>query len=270
MSDKNVETRTLRYFIAVAEHLHFSKAADALGVSQSVLSVAIQRLETQLGVKLLQRNKRQPVSLTDAGKIFHAHALIALQHIDLAVQIGMQAARGLAGIVRAGFVGSAVTTGALQGALKRYRAEHPAVRVEIVPMETPVQLEELRTGAIDIGIVRARRAYPEGVAAIEFQSERLAVAMAENHPLHLKDELSPSDLAGEVFIIPQFDESEGFSEILADLAKAGGILGQQHQRVKDFISAVALAAAGYGVVLAPESIVRLSPPGIVYLSLIHI
>ena len=69
MSDKNVETRTLRYFIAVAEHLHFSKAADALGVSQSVLSVAIQRLETQLGVKLLQRNKRQPVSLTDAGKI---------------------------------------------------------------------------------------------------------------------------------------------------------------------------------------------------------
>ena len=83
----------------------------------------------------------------------------------------------------------------------------------------------------------------------------------------MKDELSPSDLAGEVFIIPQFDESEGFSEILADLAKAGGILGQQHQRVKDFISAVALAAAGYGVVLAPESIVRLSPPGIVYRSI---
>jgi len=264
MSDQNVETRTLRYFIAVVENLHFSKAADRLGISQSVLSVAIQKLETQLGVKLLLRNKRQPVSLTDAGKAFHAHALVALQHIDLAVQIGMQAARGLAGIVKVGFVGSAVTTGAIQSVLRNYRAEHPAVQVEILAMETPAQLEGLKTGAIDIGILRARREYPKGVDAIVMQSERLAVALADNHLLCLKDELSPADLARELFIIPQFDESEGFSEVLADLGRAGGVANQPHQRVKDFMSAVALAAAGYGVVLAPESIVRLSPPGVTY------
>ncbi|AKQ61626.1 LysR family transcriptional regulator [Bordetella hinzii] len=264
MSDQNVETRTLRYFVAVVENLHFSKAADRLGISQSVLSVAIQKLEAQLGVKLLLRNKRQPVSLTDAGKTFHAHALIALQHIDQAIQIGMQAARGLAGVVKAGFVGSAVTTGAIQGVLRSYRAEHPAVRVEILPMETPAQLEGLKNGAIDVGILRARREYPKGVDAIVLQSERLAVAMADNHLLCLKDELSPADLARESFIIPQFDESEGFSEILADLGRAGGFAGQPHQRVKDFMSAIALAAGGYGVVLAPESIIRLSPPGVTY------
>ncbi|AZY50566.1 LysR family transcriptional regulator [Bordetella avium] len=264
MSDQNVETRTLRYFIAVVENLHFSKAADRLDISQSVLSVAIQKLETQLGVKLLQRNKRQPVSLTDAGRAFHAHAVIALQHIDQAVQIGMLAARGLAGVVKIGFVGSAVTTGVMQGLLRGYRAEHPAVRLEVLPMDTPTQIENLKTAAIDVGILRARREYPKGVEAISLESERLAVAMADNHLLGRKDELAPADLALESFIIPQFGEREGFSEILADLGRSGGFTAQPHQRVKDFMSALALAAAGYGVVLAPESIVRLSPPGITY------
>lgn len=264
MNDQNVETRTLRYFVAVVESLHFSKAADRLGVSQSVLSVAIQKLEAQLGIKLLHRNKRQPVTLTDAGRTFHAHAVIALQHIDQAVQIGLLAARGLVGVVKAGFVASAVTSGALPGLLRAFRAEHPAVRLEIAPMDTPTQLESLKNGAIDIGVLRARREYPPGVDAVVMHVEHLAVAMADNHLLRLKDELLPQDLAGESFIIPQFDEQEGFSEILADLARQGGFPDRPYQRVKDFMSAVSLAAAGYGVVLAPDSILSLSPPGITY------
>jgi len=214
-----------------------------------------------LGVKLLHRNKRQPVTLTDAGRTFHAHAVIALQHIDQAVQIGLLAARGLAGVVKAGFVASAVTSGAMPGLLRAFRSEHPAVRLEIAPMDTPTQLESLKSGAIDIGVLRARREYPEGVDAVVVHVEQLAVAMADNHVLCLKDALLPQDLAGESFIIPQFDEKEGFLEILLDLARQGGLPERPYLRVKDFMSAVTLAAAGYGVVLAPNSIFALSVAG---------
>jgi len=113
MDDKSLETRTLRYFVTVVECMHISKAADRLGISQSALSVIIQRLEQRLGVRLLSRNKRQPMSMTDAGKMFHAHAVVALQHIDRADQVGRLAARGLVGTIKMGYVGSAVTTGIL-------------------------------------------------------------------------------------------------------------------------------------------------------------
>jgi DNA-binding transcriptional LysR family regulator len=264
MDDQSLETRTLRYFVAVVENLHFSRAADQLGVSQSALSVVIQRLETRLGVRLLARNKRQPVSLTDAGKMFHTHAVVALQHIDRADQVGKLAARGLAGIIRIGYVGSGITTGILQTVLRRYREAHPSVRIEIIPMDTPTQIHSLDDAVIDIGILRARRTYPEGVESITIQSEPLVVALADNHPLCLHDSIVPEHLQDQTFIVPQLKESEGFHELLAELEKTAGFRGQEALRVKDFMSAIALAAAGYGVVLAPESILRMAPPGVAY------
>lgn len=83
-----IDARQLRYFTAVAEELHFARAADRLNVAQSALSMQIQRLERHLGVRLLNRNKRQPVTLTDAGKLFHAEAVVALRHIERATRSG--------------------------------------------------------------------------------------------------------------------------------------------------------------------------------------
>jgi DNA-binding transcriptional LysR family regulator len=90
-----IDIRQLKYFAAVVEDLHFAKAADRLNVAQSALSTQIQRLEQEIGVRLLNRNKRQPVSLTDAGRVFHAEAVAALRHIERADQVGRLAARGL-------------------------------------------------------------------------------------------------------------------------------------------------------------------------------
>ena len=259
-----IDARQLRYFTAVVEELHFARAADRLNVAQSALSAQIQRLERELGVRLLNRNKRQPVTLTDAGRLFHAEAVAALRHIDRADQVGRLAARGLAGIVRIGFVASGASSGVLSDMLRRFRASHANVRIEVVAMETPRQFEALNNGEIDVGIVRPRRQYPSGIEAAIVHTERLMVAMAESHPLAARRQVSARDLKDESFISPQFDENEGFGEVLSALGAAGGFSAFLDHRVQDFISAISLASAGYGVVVVPESMRHFGQPGICY------
>lgn len=258
------DTRQLRYFMAVAEELHFSKAADRLNVAPSALSAQIQRLEQRLGVRLLNRNKRQPVTLTDAGKLFHAEAAAALRHIDRADQIGRLAARGLAGIIRIGYVASGASSGVLSGLLRQFRLSHANVRIEVIAMETPRQYEALNNGEIDIGILRPRRQYASGLSVTTVQTEHLLIAMTENHPLAARSRLRARDLKDESFILPQFDEDEGFSEVLSALGAVGGFRAMLDYRVHDFISAISLASAGYGVVVVPESMRRFSQSGICY------
>ncbi|MGU7784351.1 LysR family transcriptional regulator [Burkholderia sp. PU8-34] len=262
-----IDARQLRYFTAVVEELHFARAADRLNVAQSALSAQIQRLEQEIGVRLLNRNKRQPVTLTDAGRLFHAEAVAALRHIDRADQVGRLAARGLAGIVRIGFVASGASSGVVSDMLRRFRRSHENVRVEVVAMETPRQFEALNNGEIDVGIVRPRRQYPSGIVSVIVHTERLMVAMAENHPLAARRHVHARDLKDQPFISPQFDEDEGFSEVLTALGAAGGFSAFLDYRVQDFISAVSLASAGYGVAVVPESMRHFVQPGICYRAL---
>lgn len=259
-----IDIRQLRCFVAVVEELHFAKAADRLDLAQSALSSQIQRLEQELGVTLLNRNKRQPVTLTDAGRLFHAEAVATLRHMERADQIGRLAARGLAGVVRIGFVASGVSSGVLSNILRQFRAGHENVRIEVLAMETPRQYEALDNGEIDIGIVRPRRQYAPGLAATVVHRERLLLAMSEDHPFASRRKISVADLRDQPFIAPQFKEEEGFGEVLSELGKAGDFSVQLEHRVHDFISAMSLASAGYGVAVVPESMRNLSLPGICY------
>ena len=256
--------RQLQYFVAVAEELHFSRAADRLGVSQSAISVQVQQLEQDLGVRLLLRNKRQPIALTDAGTLFYAEAVAALRHIERAEQVGLLAARGLSGNVRMGYVASAVTSGLLSRLLGRFRLTHEQVHMTVIAMETPRQLGAIEAGEIDVGLVRPRRHYPDGVEASIIHSEPLMVAMPETHGLARQSAVKSVDLRGQTFIAPQFNESEGFSEVLARLASSAGFSAASEYHVNDFITATSLAAAGYGVVIVPASIRLFGQPGVAF------
>lgn len=256
--------RQLQYFVAVAEELHFSRAADRLGVAQSAISVQVQQLEQQLGVRLILRNKRQPIALTDAGALLYAEAVAALRHMERAEQVGLLAARGLSGNIRMGYVASAVTSGLLSRMLGGFRASHAQVRMQVIAMETPKQLSAIDAGEIDVGLVRPRRQYPDGVEAVIVHSEPFMVAMPAAHELARQAAVQSSDLNGQTFIAPQFNESEGFSEVLARLASAGGFPVKAQYHVNDFITATSLAAAGYGVVIVPESIRLFGQPGVAF------
>lgn len=260
-----IDARQLQVFVTVVEDLHFSRAADRLGVAQSAVSTQIQRLEAAVGTKLINRKNRQPVTLTDAGLLFYEEAVAALRHLSRAEEVGRLAAQGIYGIARLGFVASGVTSGLMTRILTAFRKSHAKVSLNVVAMETPRQIEAIGTGEIDVGILRPRKQYPPGLSATIVHSERLIVAMSSFHPLAHKQKLSASELKEETFITPQFNESEGFSATLSRLSMAGNFSINSEYRVNDFISAVSLAAAGYGIVVGPESMRVFSQPGSIFL-----
>lgn len=256
-------TQQLQYFVAVASALHFGRAADQLGVAQSIVSRRIQQLERRLGVRLLNRGRRSAISLTTAGQTLLDEAATVLKQMERAEQSVRRAARGETGRVEVGYVASAALAGVLPEALARFRRRRPDVEINLTLMETPRQLDALRDGLLDIGFVRPRPAYPEGVAAGAVHREPMLLAMAEAHPLAAR-RIDAAALAAERFILPQFDESAGFAEHVALLGARGGFTPRIGRHVRDFISAISLAAGDYGVVLIPRCMAGIGIPGVVY------
>jgi DNA-binding transcriptional LysR family regulator len=259
-----MDSRHLTVFVALAQDLHFARTADRLNVAQSMLSEQLKKLEASLGVKLLNRYKRSAVTLTDAGEIFLAEARLALRQLERAEAVGKLAARGEVGNISLGYVGSAVSTGVLPAALKAFHRGHPQVDMHITAMETPRQLENLHDGGLDVGLLRSRSQYPEGVTATVILREPLMIAVSTSHPLASSPTIVASDLRGEAFIVPQFSESEGFAENLFSLGRCGGFDAIPRHRVADFITALCMTAADYGVVLVPQSMKSLAPADVAF------
>ncbi len=259
-----MDSRQLKVFVALAENLHFAKTADQLNIAQSALSAHIRKLESDLGVRLLNRNKRSTVSLTDAGTMFLHEATLALRQLERAELMGKLAARGEVGSISLGYIGSAVSAGVLPRVLKTFRDQHSHVEMHVSWMETPRQLESLRDGGLDIGLLRSRSQYPDGVAATVLMREQLMIAVRTSHPLATSTSVLARDFREEPFIVPQFSESEGFTDNLANLGRRGGFDAVPRHRVADFISGLCMAAAGYGVVLAPQSMSSLAPAGVTF------
>ena len=185
--------------------------------------------------------------------------------MERAQQIGQLAAQGMSGHVKLGYISSSVTSGVLARMLTQFRPGHEQVHMQVLAMETPRQLQALQQGEIDAGLLRPRRRYPEGVKAVIVHSEPFMVALAENHPLARHESISVADLRGQTFIAPQFiNESEGFAEVLARLAETAGFSAREAYRVNDFVTATSLAAAGYGIVVLPESNRLLNQPGVAF------
>jgi DNA-binding transcriptional LysR family regulator len=256
--------RHLECLVAVAEELHFSRAGERLGVAQSAVSVQIQQLENKLGVRLLHRGKRQPISLTDAGMLLYAEAVAALRHLERAENVAVLAAKGMSGSVRLGYVASAVSSGLLSRMLAEFRPGHEAVHMQVLAMETPRQLMALDAEEIDVGIVRPRRRYPDGIEAVVVHSEPLMVALPQTHHLARNATVAAKDLRDQTFVSPQFDDAEGFAEVIGKLAAIAGFAAAPAYRVNDFITATSMAAAGYGIVVVPESIQLLRQPGVTF------
>jgi LysR family transcriptional regulator, benzoate and cis,cis-muconate-responsive activator of ben and cat genes len=258
-----LESRRLRYFIAVAEELHFGRAADKLGVAQSALSRHIKEFEQSLGVRLLNRGRRSIITLTEPGKAFFQDAMIGVNQLERAENAAHRAARGEIGGVAVGYVASAALSGVLPRALELFRVKHTEVSVQITAMETPKQLAALRDGLIDVGFLRPRGEYPSGVSAAVVHREAMLLAIAANHPLSSK-RIGLKALMDQTFIIPQFDENTGFAEQLAQLCSHGGFEPKKILHVRDFITAITMAAGGYGVVPVPRCMLSINMRNIIF------
>jgi DNA-binding transcriptional LysR family regulator len=256
-----LDARQLRYFIAVAEELSFAGAADRLNVAQSAVSLQIKGLEEAFGARLLNRRKRATVSLTEVGRLFLSEAEAAIRQLERAEQVGHLAARGELGHIEVGYVTSAVMNRILPSLLREYRRSHPAVQLRLTAMETPRQLDALAEGRLDVALIQPRPGYAAGVAARVIHREALCVALAANHPLARSHTLRAADLGGEAFIVPHVAT---FGSHLERLAAAGGFPIKIVHDVGDFVTALNMAAGGYGVAMAPESMGGLGFPEVVF------
>jgi DNA-binding transcriptional LysR family regulator len=254
----------LMAFVAIAEQRSFSRAADRLGIVQSVISKRLLRLEDQLGTRLVDRQRKSDIQLTRAGRIFLDEARATLAQLFRAERLGANLARGASGPVNIGYIFSAAMNGTLTTLLASLRAVSDELALQPRLMETPAQLVELETGKLDVGLIRPRPSYPAGCRAVPVHDEPLVLCFALNHRRSADATVAPRSLAGERFILPQFHEQVGLIDDLAELCRFGGFEFPPLTRTEDFVTAAALAAAGDGIVLAPASLAKLGVAGVAF------
>jgi DNA-binding transcriptional LysR family regulator len=256
----NLELRHLRYFIAVAEELSFTRAAARLGIAQPPLSQQILQLEKQVGHPLLQR--RPVVGLTLAGKAFLGNARYTVLHAERTLQAAQRAARAEPETIHLGIASSAVLT-TLAGTLQAFRGKHSGTALRLHEMHSAEQLEALRSGVLDIGILR-EPAPATAFLTDELLREPLVAVIPARHRLARRQYLTADLLAAEPFVLfPRAVVPSLYDQIVA-LCREGGFAPAIEHEVREWHTAVQLVAAGFGVSIAPRGIANLRPRGVVF------
>src|SRR5256714_11826525 len=252
--------RQLRYFIAVAERLHFGRAAAALHISQPPLSRAIRALESQLGVVLLVRWRRR-VELTPEGSRLLDEARRLAAQLETAVAALRGMAAGEHGRLRIGFV-SLADFGVLPGLLKAYKAAHPGVALALREMLSPEQAAALAAGDLDFGLLLPPVAGAEALEHLVVQRERFVAALPARHRLaRTRGRLSMRALAGEPLVMVPRDIAPGLYDIVTGLAARAGFSLEVAQEAIQMQTVVSLVSSGLGAAAVPESLANLGRSG---------
>ncbi|GAQ00003.1 aromatic hydrocarbon utilization transcriptional regulator CatR [Leptolyngbya sp. NIES-2104] len=251
----------MRYFVTVAEELHFGRAAQRLQIAQPPLSQQIRQLEQELGVELLYRTKRT-VRLTEAGLAFLQQARQILVQSEQAIEIAQRASRGEVGRLAIGFVGSA-TCSLLPDVVRSFRRQFPDVRLLLHEMTTSEQVAALHDDRIQLGFLCPPISDDELSVETVLQESFVAV-LPEAHPLATQTQLSLASLAEESFILSPRHLGSGFHNQIIRLCQQAGFSPQVAQEAIQMQTIISLVAAELGVALVPSSLQTLQRAGIVY------
>ena len=253
----------LRYFIAVAEQLHFGRAAAALNISQPPLSRAIRALEQQLGVVLLARSRRR-VELTPEGAHFLGEARRIVEQLERAAGAVRAMASGERGRLRIGFV-SLAGYGVLPELLKAYKAAQPGVALALREMLSPEQAAALAAGELDFGLLLPPVAGAADLEHLVVQRERFLVALPARHRLaRARGRLAVRELAGEAFVMVPREIAPGLYDIVSALASRAGFSLNVAQEAIQMQTVVSLVSSGLGVAIVPASVSNLGRRGVAY------
>ncbi|HZR02271.1 MAG TPA: LysR family transcriptional regulator [Burkholderiales bacterium] len=260
-----MELRHLRYFVTVAEELHFGRAARKLHVSQPPLSMQIKALEAELGVTLLERNQRR-VALTSAGEVFLRDAKEVLARVSLAADAARRAARGETGELTVGFV-TIADYNVLPPALREFRQQYPNIRLGLREATGDVQLRELIEERMDVGFLLSP-VEDERLAVHALLREALVAALPEQHPAaKSRGPCSLRRLADSPFILFPRHMAPGLYDDILSFCRLAGFSPRVEQEAVQMQTIVSLVSVGLGVALIPASLRHLGRTGVVYRSL---
>ena len=259
--NQEVELRHLRYFLAVAETLHFSKAAAQLGMAQPPLSQQIRNLERILGYPLFDRTTRG-VQLTKVGQYFRERARNTLTKIHDDMEMARRLGSGQEGVLTVGFSGSVMLT-TLPKAIERYRRLYPRVELRLRELVTAEQMPSLLDGTLDLGFLRDGEPR-DGLSIESILRERFIAVLPARHKLAGSATIRPGDLRNEPFVL--FARRMGplaFDRTIA-CCEAEGFRPNVVQEAPQWPTVVRLVAAGSGISLAPACVANFAMPGVVY------
>lgn len=256
-----IELRHLRYFMAVAEELHFGRAAEKLHMAQPPLSQQIRQLENELGFQLFYRTKRS-VALTEAGQVFLVECQRIFRQLEQAIQTGRQVSRGEQGQLVIGFVSSAAYN-VLPEILRSFRLAVPDVRLELHELTTDQQIQWLQEGRMDVGLVRPP-VDESKFGLLSVIQEPLAVALPESHLLAGQELVSLVSLMSEPFVLFPRPLAPGLYDQIISLCHQGGFSPNVVQEAIQMQTIVSLVAAEIGIAIVPLSLQNLQRTGVVY------
>lgn len=253
--------RELECFLAVAEEMSFTRAAERLRLAQPPLSRHIRGLEEKLGVALFERSRRH-VALTPAGIAFRIEARDILPRLRRAGEAAKRAARGETDRVEVGFV-SAVLSPELVAVFTRFGKRYPQIRMQLHDLLPSDQLAALARGELDVAFVGvAPERLPAGLAATRWREEPLLAFVPPNHPLAARRELRLAELADEPFVMISAEAAPSFSSHVHHLCLEEGFRPRVVQEASRAQAVAALTVAGIGVALLPASLDRITGNGI--------
>jgi DNA-binding transcriptional LysR family regulator len=258
-----MELRHLRYFVAIAEELNFTRAAARLYIGQPPLSKQIRDLEAELSVKLFDRTRRK-ISLTDPGRALLREARIILELVEHSRSSVQQIMRGEQGTLRVGFNSSASFNQFVPSVIGLYRESYPDVRLVLRESSSTMLIGELREGTLDVAFLRANPDEAEGLRIQHLFDEKMLIALPRAHKLSTKKILPLKALAFEPFVLYPRGNGSAIFDAIITACRDAGFSPRLAQEAPQISSTVNLVAAGIGVAIVPESMGHLQAEGVIY------
>lgn len=255
-----MELKHLRAFVALAEELHFGRAAQRLCIVQPALSMQIKALEEELEVRLLERD-RHKVALTDTGRLFLPEARATLHQAMRAEQTARLSSRGEIGTLRIAFV-SSVLPKLLPTLIRSMHARYPLITLELKDMSTPEQIAALHDNKLDFGLMRLP-VHGAGLETRVVLEEPFVLALPEDHPLAAKSLIHPTELRGHPAFVLARRYAPGFHDDMLVALKRHGADLEIAQELGEFATMLALVAAGLGIGVIPAEAATALPPKVV-------
>jgi len=251
----------LRYFIAVAEELHFGRAAKRLAVTQPSLSRQITLLEEEVGVPLLVRDTRR-VALTTAGREYLDHAREVLRGVSNAADSARRAERGESGRLSVAFYYIA-GLGILPPMLREFKQRHPNISLELRELPSTTQVAEVLKGTIDVGIVH-EPSRMKAVSVETIQREAMVAALPSTHRLARSSTLRLLDLRDESFVMFPRNEGSALHDRIMAACKSAGFSPKIVTGAKMIVTVIGLVAAGMGIAILPAVCAQIRHPHVVF------
>ena len=254
-----MELRQLRYFIAVAEELHFGRAARRVHIAQPPFSQQIKALEEEIGARLLERNSRK-VRLTNEGRYFYKQAMDIMAQVEEATATVGRMSKGEYGNVRVGFLEIAMDS-LLPEAVRSFSHRYPGVSVRLSQFGASIQLEKIHSGELDVGFSTVYLHAMEGLSSVKLFSKKHVLAVPEDHIFTAKKSVSLNDIAQEnLLMFPRTGQPDLYDSIMESFA-VRGLVPRVRQEISGLSGASALISSGMGVTFLPDNS-RVSRKGI--------